>query len=176
RGAIAATADRAIQSLAPDDRDLARRLFLRLVEPGEGIEDTRRRAALTELTPAGDAGQRANSVLDTVAAARLVTVDRGSVEVAHEALIREWPTLRRWIDDDRESLRVQRHLTAAATAWDAVGRDANELYRGPRLAAALEWAATKPLLSALEEEFLDASSASADEESRRQVRASRRLR
>ena len=176
RGAIAATADRALASLSPADRDLARRLFLRLVEPGEGVEDTRRRAALDELAPAGEAADRANGVLDLVAAARLVTVEAGTVEVAHEALIREWPTLRQWLDDDRESLRLQRHLTAAAAAWDGLRRDPDELYRGPRLAAAVDWLRTGPLLSVLEQQFLDASTDAADAAERGQARAARRLR
>ena len=53
-----------------------------------------------------------------VVGARLVTMDDAGVEVAHEALIREWPRLQAWLDEDRDGLRLQRHLTAAATAWD----------------------------------------------------------
>ena len=80
-----------------------------------------------------------DKVLDAVVGARLVTMDDTGVEVAHEALIREWPRLQAWLDEDRDGLRLQRHLTAAATAWDQLGQDPSELYRGSRLAAALDW-------------------------------------
>ena len=71
-----------------------------------------------------------------MADSRLVTVGEGSVEVAHEALLREWPRLRDWIEEDTEGRRLRRHITQAATEWDAAGRDQGELYRGARLAAA----------------------------------------
>ena len=76
------------------------------------------------------------SVLATLAGGRLVTVSEGSVEVAHEALLREWPRLREWIEEDTEGRRLRRHITQAATEWDRAGRDPAELYRGARLAAA----------------------------------------
>ncbi|MCK7510808.1 MAG: hypothetical protein MZV70_46565 [Desulfobacterales bacterium] len=59
--------------------------------------------------------------------------------MAHEALIREWPTLRGWLDEDRDGLRLHRHLTDAAQEWDIRQRDPDALYRGARLAQALEW-------------------------------------
>ncbi|MEZ5231724.1 MAG: hypothetical protein R2749_03310 [Acidimicrobiales bacterium] len=64
--------------------------------------------------------------------------------MAHEALLRAWPRLRAWLDEDRDGLRVLRHLTAAAAAWEASGRDAGELYRGGRLEAAEAWADEQP--------------------------------
>ena len=106
---------------------------MRLVEPGDGTPDTRRRAQLSELLPAGGDEGRMGTVLDAVVGARLVTMDETGVEVAHEALIREWPRLQSWLDEDRDGLRLQRHLTAAATAWDQLGRDAERAL--PRAAA-----------------------------------------
>ena len=61
-----------------------------------------------------------------------------SAEIAHEALIREWPRLRGWLAEDRDELRTLRQLTTAARAWEEAGRDEADLYRGPRLAAAVE--------------------------------------
>ena len=58
------------------------------------------------------------------------------MEVAHEALIREWPTLRAWLSEDRDSLRLHRHLTEAARSWEELDREPGELYRGARLAQA----------------------------------------
>ena len=65
--------------------------------------------------------------------ARLVTVDGDSVQIAHEALVRVWPRLRGWLDDDVDGQRLFRHLAGAADAWDAMGRPDSELYRGARL-------------------------------------------
>jgi WD40 repeat protein/class 3 adenylate cyclase len=175
RSAIAMTADQALATLDPAGRDLARQVFLRLVEPREGMEDTSRRARLDELTPA-DARAGVAAVLDTLVAARLVTVGNDGVEVAHEALIREWPQLQGWMDEGREELRVQRHVTAAATSWDASGREPTELYRGPRLAAAIDWLGRGLHLSALERSFLDASREEHERTERARAQAHRRLR
>ena len=82
----------------------------------------------------------------------------GVVEIAHEALARAWPRLRTWLDEDIEGQRIRQHLTAAADAWDTLGRPDSELYRGVRLTQALQWrerADTR--LTATEIAFLDAS-------------------
>jgi WD40 repeat protein len=87
------------------------------------------------------------------------------VEVAHEALIREWPTLRGWLEEDREGLRLHRHLTLAADAWEQNNRDASELYRGTRLTQALAWAAVHANdLNESEQAFLDLSRTLAEQE------------
>ena len=80
-------------------------------------------------------------VLDVLAGSRLVLVDAGTAEVAHEALLREWPRLRGWLEEDAEGRRLHRHLAVAAREWDAGGRDPGELYRGARLASTLDWSA-----------------------------------
>ena len=68
-----------------------------------------------------------------------MTLWEGTAEVAHEVLIREWPTLRGWLDDDRRA--------SACTGGSATHRDSgtrvaggSDLYRGTRLDAAVEWA------------------------------------
>jgi hypothetical protein len=140
--------------LKPQQQTIARNIFLRLTELGEGTQDTRRRAALSELlTQPGD-GPAIEAVLKTLVDARLVTTEKETVEVAHEALIREWPLLRQWLDEDREGLRVQRQLTEDARDWLALNRDDGALYRGARLAAASEWAGAHVThINALEVEF-----------------------
>ena len=101
---------------------------------------------------------RSADVAGRLADRRLLTVSDGTVEVAHEALLREWPRLRGWLDEDVQGRRLHRRLGEAARAWDADGRDAGELYRGARLAAALDWAAEHDReLNATERAFLDAS-------------------
>ena len=116
-------------------------------------------------------------MLATLADSRLVTVSEGNVEVAHEALLREWPRLREWIEEDTEGRRLRRHITQAATEWDAAGRDQGELYRGARLAAALDWTADHALdVNELEREFVTESREASEKETKRVRRTNRRLR
>ena len=97
--------------------------------------------------------------------------------MAHEALLREWPRLRGWLEDDAEGRRLHRHVTLAARDWEAGGRDPGELYRGARLAAATDWiAGHEGDLNALERAFVGASRAEAERDAERQRRANRRLR
>jgi WD40 repeat protein/class 3 adenylate cyclase len=164
RGAIARTADRVYDRLDDHEKRLARLVMLRLTEPGEE-SPTRRRAELSELVPAGADGAESESVLRRLVEARLVTIDEGSAEVAHEALLREWPQLRQWLDEDRAGLRLQRQVTDAAREWVAMARDEDALLRGARLVAATEWAAANgEAMSALEREFVDASAEAARRE------------
>ena len=177
REAITRTADSVFgQQLDPRQRGIARSIFLRLTELGEATEDTRRRATRTELATSLGNDADVSAVLDRLIEARLVTTEDETVEVAHEALIREWPTLRHWLNEDREGLRIHRHLTRTAQDW-AARKDPDELYRGARLATAREWAADHASeLNALEREFLDASIARQRAEHERQQRQNRRLR
>ncbi len=163
-GAVARLAERAYGRLDADGRRMARAVLLRLAGEGEGEGVVRARVALEEF------GDDARPVLDELTDSRLLTVSEGEVEVAHEALLREWPRLRGWLEDDAEGRRLHRHLRAAASEWDGNGRDRSELYRGARLAAARDWAAEHdPDLAARERAFLDASAAASE-------RAHRRLR
>ena len=158
-GAIAQTADRVFGYFSPDEQAIAHNIFLRLTELGEeGTQDTRRRVAPEELARTAEEEPVVESVLMTLADARLITVGEDTVEVAHEALIREWPALRGWLDEDREGLRIHRHLTSAALDWEALDREPGELYRGTRLVAAGEWAEGHAGdLNPLESEFLQVS-------------------
>ncbi|MFF7951527.1 nSTAND1 domain-containing NTPase [Streptomyces griseorubiginosus] len=105
-------------------------------------------------------------VLDRLVRARLLTLDHGTVDLAHEALITAWPRLSGWIEQEREQLRTHRRLTEAARAWDDLGRDPGALYRGTRLATAEEQLAGASL-TAQERAFLTASSAAHRGERRR---------
>ncbi|WP_256726459.1 nSTAND1 domain-containing NTPase [Streptomyces acidiscabies] len=132
-GAITRTAERVHSGFTEAQAATARRVLLRLIEPGDGVPDTRRPVQRTELP--GDTGP----VLEALTGARLLTLDGDTVELAHEALITAWPRLRGWIEEDRERLRVQRELTVAAGAWAELGCEKGALYRGSRLAAAQEY-------------------------------------
>jgi WD40 repeat protein/transcriptional regulator with XRE-family HTH domain len=161
RGAIAETAEAVFtDQFTQEQRAIARRIFLRLTELGDEIitVDTRRRATFNELILKPEEAATTHAVLKALADARLITTSEDGVEVAHEALIREWSTLRGWLEDNREGLRLQRHLTEAAQEWFEMNREPDMLYRGARLAQAREWAASHTdEMNALEHEFLGAS-------------------
>jgi tetratricopeptide (TPR) repeat protein len=165
QGAIKNRADSVFSQFDETRRDLCRRIFLRLTQPGEGSEDTKRRASLAELIPSGTDPLVVESVVNRLADARLITTEGrlktaggASVEVAHEALIRGWGRLREWVDADRTGLRLQRQLEEAAREWEAHHRERSFLYSGTRLAAAREWAKThSDQLNDREAAFLAAS-------------------
>ncbi len=161
RGAIAETAETVFtDQFTHEQQVIARRIFLRLTELGDetATGDTRRRATFKELILKPAETDATQAVLKALADARLITTSEDSVQVAHEALIREWPTLRGWLEDNREGLRLHRQLTEAAQEWLAVERESDILYRGARLAQAREWAdAHAEDMNALEREFLAAS-------------------
>ena len=159
RGAIAETAESVFtDQLNREGQELAQSVFLRLTELGEGTEDTRRRAALNELVNRSEQATQLRAVLNTLAEARLITLNEDNAEVAHEALIREWGRLREWLAQDREGLRLHRHLTESAREWEVREHDVSELYRGARLAQANEWAsANEGRLNESERAFLKAS-------------------
>jgi WD40 repeat protein len=151
---------------------IARRIFLRLTELGgeTASGDTRRRATINELILKPEEKDATQAVLKVLADSRLVTTSENSVQVAHEALIREWPTLRGWLEDNREGLRLHRQMTEAAQDWQSAGGETDMLFRGVRLAQAREWAdAHVDDMNPLEKEFLNASIAYSEREAEERV-------
>ena len=175
--AVAQSADALVETVPAADRPILRNVFLRLTELGDGVDDTRRRVPIAELVPDDVTDDTVRALLDRFADARLLTLGAGTAEVAHEVLIREWPTLRGWLEEDREGLRLHRRLGDAARLWDAGGREPGDLYRGTRLGAAVDWAQVHgDGLNATERAFVDASVADSERERRAQMRSNRRLR
>lgn len=179
-GAIAQTADAVYQNQLDDDqRRAARRLLLRLVTPGEGTPDTRRRLPLDDLDNDSEPVHM-TAVAGELTDARLLTVDRDAIEIAHEALIHSWPRLRGWIEESRDDLRVRQRVDRAGQEWVAQGREPDLLYRGTPLQSALEWAARHGgELTPAGRELLEASEAAwieAQELRRQAENRSRRLR
>jgi WD40 repeat protein/class 3 adenylate cyclase len=172
-GAVARLAETVYAELTPQQQDQARSVLLRLAGPGEGDAVVRRRAPLTEFGAEPDTG----ALLRTMADRRLLTMSDGYVEVAHEALLREWPRFAGWLEEDREGIRLRAHLAAAANEWVSAGRDPAELYRGARLSAALDWTTQHSVeLNDVEREFVTHSRAEAQRALSKQRRQNRRLR
>src|SRR5271157_861344 len=186
-GALEHRANEIFQRFKPEEQEFCRRIFLRLVQPGEGTEDTKRRVPYHELLP--DDPERAAAMREVIRVladrdARLITTEGadatdGAVEVAHEALIRGWTQLRRWIETERAGLRIQRRLTEAAQEWATARPEYMDgyLYSGARLAASREWAAThRDELSAIEANFLAASEEAERQREQDELENERRLR
>ena len=157
RGAVAHLADDVYARMSSSEQDIARGIFLRLAEPGVGTDDVRRRAPLDELVVDDDHA----AVLATLVEHRLVVTGDATAEVAHEALLREWPRLRSWLEEDREGRRVHRALSNAAQEWAA--GEARRRPLVPRLAtrgrARRRRCAHPTEINPLEREFLAASRA-----------------
>lgn len=155
-GGVARTADEVVDALTPVERELARRLLVRLVRVGRDAPNTRRRVALEEVDRL--LGDR-RAVLEAFVERRLVTMHADAVEITHEALVAAWPRLRSWVDADRQALLVGQELAEAAQRWLRDGRDPGMLYGGARLLAAREWAEADGGREIEEpaREFLDAS-------------------
>ena len=179
RSAVARLAESSYEQLSERERETAMTVFVRLVGRGagngEGDAAVRRRVPLSEFDV--DRDPTVASVLSTLTRDRLLTQDEGLVEIAHEALIREWPRFAGWLRDDAAGQELRGHLTQAAGQWSGRGRDPGDLYRGARLSAALDWSQGHDrALNALEREFLSESRVASERQLERQRRTNRRLR
>ena len=154
-GSVANKADAILAEMSSEQQCAARQIFRRLVSPGEGTGDTRRRASWSEFEDA-----RSRAVLSRFIDARLITSDEGTVEIAHEALISAWEKLKGWVNQDREAFRLQHDLARSAAAWLGSGRKPEHLWRSGQFQRALEFVQSEALLpSDQEERFLRASRA-----------------
>jgi WD40 repeat protein/DNA-binding SARP family transcriptional activator len=180
RGAVAQSAEEVYAGIEPGQRYLMRDLLLRLVTHGVEGEPVRSRVPRRLI----GSDPEVDLLIDQLVAARLVSSDAGVLEVSHEALARAWPRLRGWLEDDVEGQRILHHLTGASDAWNSMGRPDSEVYRGARLAQAIEWRDRRGThLTDTEMAFLEASSGiaqielrSVEERARAQARMIRRLR
>ncbi|MFT7549134.1 MAG: WD40 repeat protein, partial [Candidatus Azotimanducaceae bacterium] len=176
KGAIAKTAQETYDSFSPEEKKIAEKIFLELTELGEGVEDTRRISNKTELVESIVAGEDdVKHVIDQLASdkTRLIVIDEeGAVEVAHEALIRNWPLLRNWIDNNREILRFVRQLQEDAEEWEQLVQEqegkTGALYRDYKLQRAVEWLNDQPSNNdGLVAQFIKESKKEAEKELRR---------
>jgi WD40 repeat protein len=164
-GALEKQANEIYEGFTERQKEIARRVLLRLVHPGENAEDTRRRAEMDEIASLVEDPDDVATVVGSLTDQRLLTVwsdveGKRVVEITHEALIRGWPQLRIWLNENRENLRAQRRLTELAEEWHRGGRsDDSLLYTGARLAAWQERLdrMDRSELTAVELAFLDTS-------------------
>jgi hypothetical protein len=180
QGALARHANEEYHKLSEAQREQMRRIFIQLVRPGEGREDTRRLATKAEL------GEVSWALVKQLADARLVVTSRSeeaqveTVEVVHEALIRNWGELRGWMDTDRVFRAWQERLRAGMYQWqqiengDVTGWDESRLLRGTALAEAEEKLKQRPEdLSEGELFYIQVSVKLRDKEQRRRERVRR---
>jgi DNA-binding SARP family transcriptional activator len=148
-GAIEMFAERAFAAVPERARPAAQRFLMRMVtRQGDAVVA---RPTTVEDTPDADT----LAALDALAGSGLVRVTDGVVELAHEALVTDWPRLAALIDEDRTEHDLRDHLLRTAATWSA---GAGELYRGPRLVAALDWAERHPReVTPTQHQFLAAS-------------------
>ncbi len=174
-GALGRRAEEIFTGLDKVEQSAAQQLFLRLVTLGEGVEDTRRRVLRMELeallTSTAAAPSPIAHIITAFGRYRLLAFDhdpvtRGpTVEVAHEALLREWPRLRSWLDESRADLRMQRILGRGAVQWQEAGQETSFLLRGARLSQFEIWAAGSVVaLTQAERDYLNASLAAHQEQ------------
>ncbi|ACC79946.1 WD40 repeat domain-containing protein [Nostoc punctiforme] len=172
-GALARHADEKYGNLTEEEKEKVRRIFIQLVRPGEGTEDTRRVAMKAEL------GEQSWDLVKQLADARLVVTSRNAtsqetVEVVHEALIRNWGELREWMNKDRVFRAWQERLRSAKGQWEATQRDEGALLRGAALVEGEEkLKQRREDISAGEQEFIQASVALRDREQKQRERTKR---
>ena len=167
QGAIASHAERALAAFSTSEQEVARRIFLRLVSIGSESEDetskasfryTRRRATFAEL------GQDSLPVVRKLSNSHLIVTGRNdatgeeTVDIVHEALIKEWGRLQKWIDDDRQFLLWRERLRTLVDISAASNYDKSTQLRGRMLVEAQEWQKQRPNdLSAREQKFIHGS-------------------
>lgn len=171
-GALRKRAQETLQRLTGPQQQIARRIFVKLTSLEEDTEDARRRVDRQSLYAAATDAAEIDAVIDVLAGpeARLIVADEHSLSIAHETLIRNWPQLRTWLDEDRQLERIHRELERAANDWEANGRSKRHLFHGTsaKLAETEEHAtALADRITPLESEFLTACRQERDAETRR---------
>ncbi|MFB2917335.1 caspase family protein [Aerosakkonema sp. BLCC-F2] len=171
KGTLQNRADEVYQKLSPEEQLTAKRIFLELTQLGEGTEDTRRQIFKADLVSEKNPPVLVDGVLNKLTDARLLVtselVARGEakktetvVDVAHEALIRHWPLLRNWVNENRNAIRIERKIEAEAEDWERKKKPKDDLLVGSKLVEAenyLKDYAELGLLSSLGKEFIEKS-------------------
>jgi WD40 repeat protein len=178
REALERAADALYGSFIEQYKTATRLILLRLVQPTAGLEVTSRRVRRSELYVKSVSADSINHTLERLQEAQLLRLTPGrrpeddQVEVAHEALVRNWRTLVEWLDKERDRIRQRQHLTMAAEQWQEYHRDPDLLLRGVELAAVKDY----DDLTKLEAEFIETSNKTEETERLQAENEARRLR
>jgi hypothetical protein len=146
RLALATVADAVYDGLRTvESRDAAKRIFLRIVRPGKGLEVTNRRLREQDLFPENEDHGRTRAVLDRLIAEGLIRRTHGlgeqdtQVEVAHEALVRNWPQLVDWLNDERAAIVARQGWEDKVAEWVHRGRGREALLDEAQIRDAEAW-------------------------------------
>lgn len=148
RQALARSADALYEALIPEEQVTLRRLLLRMVRPGDGLEVTSSRVRLDMLSALGEDPGRIRRVVQKLVQARLLRLSSSesqsvaSVEVAHEALVRNWPRLVGWLEDEKLALATRRRLELLVQEWQRLGAAGAGLLDATQLRDAERWVAS----------------------------------
>ena len=145
-GALAQRAEAEFAKFTAEEQSAVRRLFSRLVRvatPEEGSEDTRQRIELRTTESLSEKVARALARPEVRLLVMSGETECQTVEVAHEALIRNWERLRLWLNEDREFLLWRQRTQILVTRYQQHGRDTGDLFRGASLSEAERWLATR---------------------------------
>ena len=143
--AFSTKAHATLAELTESQRTIARRIFLRLVQFGEGRADTRRQQPITALSSGNDDPILFNETLRHLTDNRLLTLSGEErslnryVDISHEALITGWPTLKEWLVERREAEQTRRRLEAKVAEWVRLGRGHGALLDDIELLEAERW-------------------------------------
>ena len=180
QGALDRRATTLYRSLKPADQSFVRRLFMELVELGEGQEATRHRADWNRIAAQADSPEQLQRVKELFSSPqqRLIVTDEKTVEVTHEALFSEWQLLKGWIAENRENIRQSRSLAQSCLEWDRDFQQSEDaLLSGARLAVIEEWVKqAQPRLTDEEKDYLQRSIGKRDLELKAQLSRERQLR
>ncbi|MDF5706128.1 MAG: CHAT domain-containing protein [Nostoc sp. S4] len=174
--ALANYADAVYAQLSDSERKKAQRVFIQLVQPGEGTEDTRKLATIEDVKPNNW------NLVTYLADKRLVVTNRNestneeTVEVVHEALIRHWERLRRWMQENRRFRIWQQGLIVALQQWMDSNKDDGALLRGATLAVAEDWLKQRGgEVSKVQRRFIEKSVGLQERERKQKQRLRRRI-
>ncbi|MDJ0577609.1 MAG: pentapeptide repeat-containing protein [Xenococcaceae cyanobacterium MO_234.B1] len=149
-GTLNQRATKVYKSLTPQEQDCAKHIFLSLTTLGEGTEDTRRRVLKQDLITAKHSEKLIDNVVQKLADEKLIVTrnqvesnsqigQQAEIDVAHEALIRNWILLRQWLDECRDKLRQKRKIEDSAKDWQTSVQKTDYLLSKKRLKEAKDF-------------------------------------
>ena len=139
KGALADYAEEVYDKLGNKEKEQARQIFTQLVRLGEeGHKDTRRVVNRNQI---GEENWQLVIRKYGLANSRLVVTNldrnqRETLEVVHEALFLHWQRLRRWLEEDRDNLKIQHRIEDDAKQWQDSGEKNDYLLKNKRLRTA----------------------------------------